>query len=126
VQLEHFPFQLPRLLWLSQSSRFAFSFCLSIDQHVYKLSKYLNKYKTIKFPSKDTVFDYYVDLEASKLEEWSVQVKDQKVPDIDTSKAISNYTIPTTDTVSIQYFMSQFISVEHPPLLVGNAGCGKT
>ena len=85
-----------------------------------------DKYKTIKFPTKDTVFDYYVDLEASKLEEWAVQVKEQKIPDIDTAKAISNYTIPTSDTVSIQYFMSQYISVDHPPLLVGNAGCGKT
>lgn len=85
-----------------------------------------DKYKTIKFPTKDTVFDYYVDLDASKLEEWAVQVKEQKVPDIDTSKAIPNYTIPTSDTVSIQYFMQQYISVDHPPLLVGNAGCGKT
>jgi dynein heavy chain, axonemal len=85
-----------------------------------------DKFKTIKFPTKDTVFDYYVDLDASKLEEWAVQVKDQKIPDIDTSKAISNYTIPTSDTVSIQYFMQQYISVDHPPLLVGNAGCGKT
>jgi dynein heavy chain len=31
-----------------------------------------DKYKTIKFPTKDTVFDYYVDLDASKLEEWAV------------------------------------------------------
>lgn len=31
-----------------------------------------DKYKTIKFPTKDTVFDYFVDLDASKLEEWAV------------------------------------------------------
>lgn len=85
-----------------------------------------DKFKTIKFPTKDTVFDYFVDLDASKLEEWNMKVKDIKVPDIDTTKAISNYTIPTTDTVSIQYFMTQYINVEHYPLLVGNAGCGKT
>lgn len=87
-----------------------------------------DKHKTVvKFPNKDTVFDYYVDMEVgNKLEEWSVQVKDIKLPDIDTTKAISNYTIPTTDTVSIMYFMNQFISVDHSPLLVGNAGCGKT
>jgi hypothetical protein len=46
--------------------------------------------------------------------------------DIDTSKSISNYTVPTVDTISTQYLMRQFIQVQHSPLLVGNAGCGKT
>jgi len=56
------------------------------------------KWKIIKFPSKGTVFDYYVDIENSKLEEWSKMSGEQI--DIDTSKAIPNYTIPTTDTIS--------------------------
>ena len=29
------------------------------------------KWKTVKFPSKGTVFDYFVDIENSKLEEWN-------------------------------------------------------
>jgi len=51
----------------------------------------------IKFHPKG-VFDYFVDIENSKLEEWSkMQTKEV---DIDTSKPISNYTIPTGDTIS--------------------------
>ena len=56
------------------------------------------KWKIIKFPSKGTVFDYFVDIENSKLEEWS-KMSGEAI-DIDTSKAIPNYTIPTTDTIS--------------------------
>jgi len=86
-----------------------------------------DKFKTtVKFPVKGTVFDHFVDIENNKFEEWSkLQSKDiEKV--IDTSKSISNYTVPTSDTVSAQYLIKQFISVNHSPLLVGNAGCGKT
>ena len=82
------------------------------------------KWKTIKFPSKGTVFDYYVDIENSKLEEWNkMQTKEI---DPDTSRPISSYTVPTVDTISANYLMKQFISVEHSPMLIGNAGCGKT
>ena len=45
---------------------------------------------------------------------------------VNTTDPISSFTVPTTDTVSFQYLLRQFISVGHAPLLVGNAGCGKT
>ena len=83
-------------------------------------------WKTVRFGNKGTVFDYFVDFENNKLEEWSKKEQGDVTKDIDTSKAISNYTIPTADTVSSQYLMKLFISVDHSPLLVGNAGCGKT
>lgn len=83
-------------------------------------------WKQIRFPNKGTVFDYFVDYENNKFEEWSKMEQPDIVKDIDTSKAISNYTIPTNDTVSIQYLMKLFIEIEHYPLLVGNAGSGKT
>jgi dynein heavy chain len=85
-----------------------------------------DNWKQIRFPNKGTVFDYYVDYENNKFEEWSKMEQGDVTKDIDTSKAISNYTIPTTDTVSSQYLMKLFIEVDHSPLLVGNAGCGKT
>jgi len=84
-----------------------------------------DKWKFIKF-SKGSVFDYYVDLDQSRLEEWSkLNTKDMDSV-VDTSKSISNYTIPTVDTISTQYLMKKFIEVGHSPLLVGSAGCGKT
>lgn len=85
-----------------------------------------DKWKVIKFPSKGTVFDYYVDTENSKLEDWSKMQSVDIISTIDTSKAIPSYTIPTVDTISAQFLMKQFINNNHCPMLVGLAGCGKT
>jgi dynein heavy chain len=85
-----------------------------------------DKWKIVKFPAKGTVFDYFIDIEANKPEEW-VKMQTKDITDtLDTSKPIQNFTIPTVDTISIQYLMKKFISVNISPLLVGNAGCGKT
>jgi len=83
-----------------------------------------DKWKTIKFPAKGTVFDYFV--EQTRLVEWDTLKTKDVENSIDTSKAISNYTVPTVDTISAQYLMRLFIGVGHSPLLVGKAGCGKT
>jgi dynein heavy chain len=85
-----------------------------------------DKWKVVKFPSKGTVFDYYVDIENMKMEDWNKLSSSDIVSTIDTSKSISSYTIPTTDTISASYLMKQFVQINHCPILVGQAGCGKT
>jgi len=85
-----------------------------------------DKWKVIKFPAKGTVFDYYVDVENSKLDDWSKMQASDIVSTIDTSKSIPNYTIPTVDTISASFLMKQFVAINHCPILVGLAGCGKT
>jgi len=85
-----------------------------------------DKWKVIKFPSKGTVFDYFVDVENSKLEDWSKMSGPDIVSTIDTSKSIPSYTIPTVDTISAQFLLRQFININHCTILVGLAGCGKT
>jgi len=85
-----------------------------------------DKWKVIKFPGKGTVFDYFVDTENSKLEGWEKMTTTDIISTIDTSKSIANYTIPTVDTISASFLMKQFIQINHCPLLVGQAGCGKT
>jgi dynein heavy chain len=85
-----------------------------------------DKWKIVKFPAKGTVFDYYIDYEANKPEEW-VKMQTKDISDqIDTSKPIQNTTVPTTDTISTQYIMKKFINVNISPMLCGAAGCGKT
>ena len=85
-----------------------------------------DKWKICKFPAKGTVFDYYIDYEANKPEEW-IKMQTKDITDsLDTSKPIQNFTIPTTDTISTQYLMKKFITANISPMLVGNAGCGKT
>jgi dynein heavy chain len=85
-----------------------------------------SKWTTIKFPSKGTVFDYFIDTENVKLELWSNMQTADIVSTIDTSKSIASYTIPTPDTIAASYLMNQFIQINHSPILVGLAGCGKT
>ena len=41
---------------------------------------------------------------------------------VNTSEPISNFIVPTTDTVSFQFLLRQYVSVGHSPLLVGNSG----
>jgi dynein heavy chain len=84
--------------------------------------------KFLKFPSKGTVFDYYVDITAPNpcFEEWTKMATGEIINSIDTSKSISSYTIPTADTISASYLMKQFVQINHCPILVGQAGCGKT
>jgi dynein heavy chain len=85
-----------------------------------------DKWKFVKFPAKGMVFDYYIDLDNNKPDEW-IKMQTKDISDtLDTSKPIQNFTIPTTDTISTQYLMKKFIQVNISPLLVGNAGCGKT
>ena len=82
------------------------------------------KWKTIKFPGKGTIFDYYVNYDTSKFDEWG-----EIVPAIefDSSQQKMNYiTVPTPETVSNSYFIEAFIRISKPVLLIGNAGCGKT
>ena len=70
------------------------------------------------------MFDYFVDLENSKFEDWN-KMQSADI-DVDTTQPIANFTVPTPEVVSAHYLMRAFVTVNHPPLLVGNAGCGKT
>jgi dynein heavy chain len=85
-----------------------------------------DKWKVIKFPAKGTVFDYFVDVENSKLDDWTKMQGPDIVSTIDTAKAIPSYTIPTVDTISASFLMKQFVGINYCPCLVGLAGCGKT
>lgn len=39
---------------------------------------------------------------------------------------MSNITVPTKETIATEYFVKKFIFANHPVLLIGLAGCGKT
>jgi dynein heavy chain len=83
-------------------------------------------FKIIKFPSSKTVFDYFVDMDNAKLDDWNKLRSDDVENSIETSNPITNYTVPTPDTIASQYIMKKFIQIGVPPMLVGMAGCGKT
>jgi dynein heavy chain len=80
-----------------------------------------NEMKTIKFPSKGTVFDYYV--KDSRLDEWSSIVE---TIDYSSEIPMGEVTVPNTENVSMQTLMKALILVQQPVMLIGLAGCGKT
>ena len=82
------------------------------------------KWKTIKFPGKGTIFDYFVNYESSRLEEWGTIVKETEFDS--SAQNMNSVTVSTPETVSNSYFMNAFIKIGKPVLLIGNAGCGKT
>jgi dynein heavy chain len=79
-------------------------------------------FKEYKFPAKGSVFDYYYDVGADKFEEWTKKIK---VPEYK-GENIKYVTVPTSETVSISELMESLLTIGHPSLLIGNAGCGKT
>jgi len=77
--------------------------------------------KTIKYPSKGTIFDYFV--KDSRLEEWTAILE---TLDYSSETPMGEVTVPTSETVSMSFFMKALITQHHPIMLIGLAGCGKT
>merc|ERR1711964_772701 len=82
-----------------------------------------SEWKTIKFPGKGTVFDYFVVKNENKLDEWSKIVKEKIY---DSSVPMQQVTVPTAETVASEFFINNFINIGKPVLLAGLSGCGKT
>jgi len=82
------------------------------------------KWTLVKFPSsKGSVYDYFVDKQTYKFAPWA-----QVVPQIEYSSEtpMRQVTVPTGETVAIDYLMDLLIENKRGVLLVGPAGCGKT
>jgi dynein heavy chain, axonemal len=106
----------------------AFGGPMSTKDGVDQRKKFSNWFKTkwtsIKFPGKNSVFDFFVDKATYKLTPWS-----QIVPEVSfdsLSQNMNSLTIPTTETVAVLSFMDRLVEAKKPVLLVGPAGCGKT
>ncbi|NXS46386.1 DYH9 protein, partial [Balaeniceps rex] len=94
-----------------------------VDYRV-KFSKWwVAEFKTIKFPSQGTVFDFYIDPETKKFEPWSKLIPQFE---FDPEMPLQACLVPTTETVRVRYFMDRLLERQRPVMLVGNAGMGKS
>ncbi|XP_009470045.1 PREDICTED: dynein heavy chain 17, axonemal isoform X2 [Nipponia nippon] len=84
---------------------------------------WVNEFKTIKFPSQGTIFDYYIDPETKKFMLWT-----EKVPkfQLDPEVPLQASMVHTTETIRVRYFMDLLMEKQRPVMLVGNAGTGKS
>ncbi|XP_054457284.1 dynein heavy chain 9, axonemal isoform X2 [Anoplopoma fimbria] len=94
-----------------------------VDYRVEFSKWWVAEFKTIKFPSQGTVFDYYIDPESKKFEPWS-----KMVPrfEMDTDAPLQACLVHTTETIRVRYFMDSLLEHRRPVMLVGNAGTGKS
>ncbi|XP_065549706.1 dynein axonemal heavy chain 17 [Lathamus discolor] len=84
---------------------------------------WLNEFKTIKFPSQGTIFDYFIDPESKRFTLWS-----EKVPEFDLNPDVPLQAslVHTTETIRLRFFMDLLMEKKKPVMLVGNAGTGKS
>ncbi|KAF7661538.1 hypothetical protein LDENG_00259550 [Lucifuga dentata] len=94
-----------------------------VDYRVEFSKWWVADFKTIKFPSQGTVFDYYIDPETKKFEPWSKLVPPFSM---DADMPLQACLVHTTETIRIRYFMDRLLERSRPVMLVGNAGTGKS
>ncbi|XP_066237508.1 dynein axonemal heavy chain 17 isoform X2 [Saccopteryx leptura] len=94
-----------------------------IDYRVEFSKWWINEFKTIKFPSQGTIFDYYLDPDTKKFLPWT-----EKVPsfELDPDVPLQASLVHTMETIRIRYFMDLLMEKSRPVMLVGSAGTGKS
>ncbi|XP_066120408.1 dynein axonemal heavy chain 9 [Saccopteryx bilineata] len=105
----------------------AFGGALTRDQLVDYRAEFsrwwLAEFRTVKFPSQGTVFDYYIDPETKKFESWS-----KLIPrfELDPEAPLQACLVHTSETVRTCCFMERLLRQRRPLMLVGTAGTGKS
>ncbi|XP_068439704.1 dynein axonemal heavy chain 9 isoform X3 [Clinocottus analis] len=94
-----------------------------LDYRVEFSKWWVAEFKTIKFPSQGTVFDYCIDPESKKFEPWAKMVPKFEM---DTDSPLQACLVHTTETIRVRYFMDRLLERRRPVMLVGNAGTGKS
>uniref|UniRef100_A0A8C9XQ20 Dynein axonemal heavy chain 17 n=1 Tax=Sander lucioperca TaxID=283035 RepID=A0A8C9XQ20_SANLU len=94
-----------------------------VDYRVEFSKWWVAEFKSIKFPSQGTVFDYYIDPESKKFEPWSKMVPKFEM---DADTPLQACLVHTTETIRVRYFVDRLLEHRRPVMLVGNAGTGKS
>eukprot|EP00041_Stephanoeca_diplocostata_P039521 m.1633795 g.1633795 ORF g.1633795 m.1633795 type:complete len:4492 (+) comp25411_c0_seq1:204-13679(+) len=84
---------------------------------------WVTEFKTIKFPSHGTVFDYYINTADKKWSSWADKVqKFEFDPEVPVSAAV----VQTSETARLRFWMDLMLEAGKPMLFVGAPGTGKT
>lgn len=119
--------------------------------HRVEFSKWwINEFKSVKFPSCGSVFDFYIDSETKEFQLWTEKVPRFELdPDMPLQVSyetklllfiLLNYFIVksmfflkkkavlvySAESIRVRYFIDLLMENRHPIMLVGNAGVGKT
>ena len=84
------------------------------------------KFKSVKIPSRDTIFDYWLDPKTSKFESWKSSPAFRDIEFDSTVMNMSEVTVPTAETASVSYWLDLLVKGGFHVMLAGPAGTGKT
>ena len=84
------------------------------------------KFKSVKIPSRDTIFDYWLDPRTSKFESWKASPAFKEVEFDSTVMNMAEVTVPTAETSSVSYWLDLLVQGGFHVMLAGPAGTGKT
>jgi dynein heavy chain len=85
-----------------------------------------SEWKNVKIPSRDTVFDYWLDPESNTLDTWTKSPFFYEVTFDSTTTNMSTVTVPTPETAGVTFWMDNMVRQRHGCLMCGPAGTGKT
>nr|XP_025719696.1 dynein heavy chain 9, axonemal [Callorhinus ursinus] len=84
---------------------------------------WLTEFKTVKFPSQGTIFDYYIDPATKKFEPWSKLIPQFE---FDPEMPLQACLVHTSETIRVCYFLERLVERRRPVMLVGTTGTGKS
>jgi dynein heavy chain len=79
---------------------------------------------SVKFPSKGSVYDYYINPKTGKFSTWSDLVVDVEFNSLE--QDMTSVFVPTSETSAFMYFLDLMLELRKPLMLVGLSGTGKT
>ncbi|KAL1493068.1 hypothetical protein ABEB36_011203 [Hypothenemus hampei] len=95
----------------------------AIDYRVEFSKWWVNEFKSVKFPTQGTVFDFYIDDETKQFVLWSEKLGKFE---LDPDAPLQTVLVHTAESIRVKYFLDVLMKNKHPVMLVGNSGCGKT
>jgi len=85
-----------------------------------------NEWKKIKFPSRETVFDYWLDPENNVFDQWTKSPYFYPIDYDSRVTPMTQVTVPTPETCSVTFWMQLLVNMRRPVMMAGPAGTGKT
>lgn len=84
------------------------------------------EFKDVKFPSRDTVFDYWLDPGTNSFDSWTKSPQFYSIKFDSSKMSMAQVTVPTPESCSVAYWMDIMVRMRKPVMLAGAAGTGKT
>ena len=84
------------------------------------------QFTMVKFPSRETVFDYWLDPDTNTFESWTKSPFFYGVDFDSAATPMTQVTVPTPETCSVAFWMDLLVKMRKPVMLAGPAGTGKT